>query len=190
MNEGAQIGRRFALLDRDGTIVIDKIYLSDPAGLEFAPGVIEGLCLMRDAGLRFIMITNQSGIARGHFDDETLARIHLRLREMLAEAGINLEAIYYCPHGPADGCHCRKPEPGLVLDAMADFGFSPVEAVLIGDSEADMGAATATGVSGIRVASPSAGESATPGVAPDFLAAARRAIDYFEARQVKNRPCT
>ena len=190
MKEGARMGRRFALLDRDGTVVIDKVYLSDPAGLEFAPGVIDGLRLMRDAGLRFIMITNQSGIARGFFDEETLARIHRRLREMLADEGIDLEAIYHCPHGPADGCRCRKPEPGLVLDAMADFGFSPVEAVLIGDSEADMGVAAATGITGVRVAAPNAGEIAAPGVAPDFLVAARRAIDHFEARQAKKQPCS
>jgi D-glycero-D-manno-heptose 1,7-bisphosphate phosphatase len=190
MDESAQMGRRFALLDRDGTVVIDKIYLSDAAGLEFAPGVIEGLRLMRDAGLRFIMVTNQSGIARGYFDEETLARIHRRLREMLAEEGIDLEAIYYCPHGPLDACPCRKPEPGLVLDAMADFGFSAAQAVLIGDSEADMGAAIAAGVRGIRVAPPNAGASAPPNAAPDFLMAARRAIDYFEARQPKKRSCT
>jgi D-glycero-D-manno-heptose 1,7-bisphosphate phosphatase len=190
VNEGAQMRRRFALLDRDGTVVIDKIYLSDPAGLEFAPGVIEGLRLMRDAGLRFIMITNQSGIARGYFDGETLAEIHRRLREMLAAEGIDLEAIYYCPHGPSDACRCRKPEPGLVLEAMTDFGFSPAEAVLIGDSEADMGAAKATGVTGIRVAPPNAGETAAPGAARDFSVAARRAIDHFESQQAKNRSCT
>ena len=190
MNKGPQMSPRFALLDRDGTVVIDKVYLSDPAGLEFAPGVIEGLRLMRDAGLRFIMITNQSGVARGYFDEETITRIHRRLREMLTEEGIDLEAIYYCPHGPSDGCRCRKPEPGLVQDAMAHFGFSPAEAVLIGDSEADMGAAAATGVTGIRVAPPDAGAIDAPDVAPDFFVAARRAIDYFESRQAKNRSCT
>ena len=184
------MSRRFALLDRDGTVVIDKVYLSDPGGLEFAPRVIEGMRLMRDAGLRFIMITNQSGIARGYFDEETLATIHRRLQEMLAEAGIDLEAIYYCPHGPSDACRCRKPEPGLVLDAMADFGFSAAEAVLIGDSEADMGAAMAAGVTGIRIASPAARETTAPSSAPDFYVAARRAIDYFETRQAKNQSCT
>jgi D-glycero-D-manno-heptose 1,7-bisphosphate phosphatase len=187
MSEEAPSIQRFALLDRDGTVVIDKIYLADPAGLEFAPRVIEGLRLMRDAGLRFVMITNQSGVARGYFDEETLARIHRRLREMLAEEGINLEAIYHCPHGPSEGCRCRKPQPGLVLDAMADFGFRPLEAVLIGDSEADMGAAAASGVIGIRVAPPHSIAIAAPGVAPDFLVAARRAIDYFESRQTKLR---
>jgi len=189
MNKGARMNRRFALLDRDGTIVVDKVYLSDPAGLEFAPGVIEGLRLMRDAGLRFIMVTNQSGVARGYFDEKTLGGIHARLRAMLAGEGIDLEAIYHCPHGPWDDCRCRKPRPGLVLDAMADFGFSPEEAVLIGDSDADMGAAAAAGVTGIRVATPDAGEIAAPDVASDFAMAARRAIDYFELRRTKKQPC-
>jgi D-glycero-D-manno-heptose 1,7-bisphosphate phosphatase len=95
---------------------------------------------------------------------------------MLAAEGLFLEAIYYCPHGPSDGCRCRKPAPGLVLDAMADFGFAREDAVLIGDAEADMGAAAARGVKGVRVA-------------PDFLMAARQAIDYFRGRQTKRRPC-
>ena len=190
MNEGARKNRRFALLDRDGTVVIDKVYLSDPAGLEFAPGVIEGLRLMRDAGLRFIMVTNQSGVARGFFDEKTLDAIHARLRAMLAQEGIDLEAIYYCPHGPADDCRCRKPRPGLLLDAMGDFGFSPDDAVLIGDSDADMGAAAAAGVNGIRVATPDTGQDAAADVAPDFTVAARRAVDYFEHRRTKKEPCT
>jgi D-glycero-D-manno-heptose 1,7-bisphosphate phosphatase len=190
MNEGARKDRRFALLDRDGTVVMDKVYLSDPAGLEFAPGAIEGLRLMRDAGLRFIMVTNQSGVARGYFDEKTLDAIHARLRAMLTQEGIDLEAIYYCPHGPGDDCRCRKPRPGLVLNAMADFGFSPDDAVLIGDSDGDMGAAAASSVKGIRIAPPEAGEIAAPDVAVDFAAAARQAVDYFEHRRTKKEPCT
>jgi D-glycero-D-manno-heptose 1,7-bisphosphate phosphatase len=189
MNEGARMDRRFALLDRDGTVVIDKVYLSDPADLEFAPGAIEGLRLMRDAGLRFILVTNQSGVARGYFDEKTLDGIHARLRAMLAGEGIDLEAIYHCPHGPWDDCRCRKPQPGLLLDAMADFCFSPDEAVLIGDSDADMGAAAAAGVKGIRVAAPDTSKNAAPDVAADFTVAARRAVDYFELRRTKKQPC-
>jgi len=189
MDEGARMDQRFALLDRDGTVVIDKVYLSDPAGLEFAPGAIEGLRLMRDAGLRFIMVTNQSGVARGYFDEKTLDGIHARLRTMLAGEGIDLEAIYHCPHGPWDDCRCRKPRPGLVLDAMADFGFSPDDAVLIGDSDADMGAAAAAGVKGFRIAPPDAGKIAAPDVAADFAGAARRAVDYFNLQRTKKQSC-
>jgi len=172
--------RRIALLDRDGTLIIDKIYLADPSGVEFAPTAIEGLKLLRDAGARFILITNQSGIARGLFSEKALAAVHQRLREMLADEGLALDAIYDCPHGPTDNCRCRKPAPGLIEDAMADFGFAPKEAVFIGDGEGDMAAADACGVKGFRVA---------PGAAPDFLAAARRAVDYFEAGGAKERQC-
>jgi D-glycero-D-manno-heptose 1,7-bisphosphate phosphatase len=165
--------RRLALIDRDGTIIVDKVYLSDPDGIEFAPGAIEGLRLLRDAGFALVLITNQSGVARGYFDLATLERIHDRLQSMLAAEGLRLEAIYFCPHGPDDGCDCRKPAPGMVKTAMRDLGFGSREVVVIGDSEADMGAAAAAGVKGVRVAA--AGTSASIGAAHDFLDAARRA---------------
>jgi D-glycero-D-manno-heptose 1,7-bisphosphate phosphatase len=164
--------RRLALLDRDGTIVVDKVYLSDPDRIEFAPGAIEGLRLLRDAGFALVLITNQSGIARGLFDAATLERIHDRLKSMLAAEGLELKAIYFCPHGPDDGCDCRKPAPGMLRQAMRDLGFRLDEAVMIGDSDADMGAAAAAGVPGVRVAASGSGST---GPAPDFLEAARRA---------------
>ena len=169
--------RRLALIDRDGTIIVDKVYLSDPDGIEFAPRAIEGLRLLRDAGFALVLITNQSGVARGYFDVATLERIHDRLLSMLAAEGLQLKAIYFCPHGPRDGCDCRKPAPGMIRNAMRDLGFDPGEAVVIGDSDADMGAALAAGVAGVRVAS--AGGPASTGAAADFLEAARRASALF-----------
>jgi D-glycero-D-manno-heptose 1,7-bisphosphate phosphatase len=165
--------RRLALIDRDGTIIVDKVYLSDPDGIEFTPGAIEGLRLLRDAGFVLALITNQSGIARGYFDAQVLGRIHDRLRSLLAAEGLRLEAIYFCPHGPNDGCDCRKPAPGMVKQAMGNMGFRPDEVVVIGDSDGDMGAAAAAGVAGVRVAVK--GKAAVTGAAPDFLEAARRA---------------
>ena len=149
------------------------MYLSDPDGIEFAPGAIEGLQLLRDSGFTLVLMTNQSGIARGYFDLATLGRIHDRLQSMLAVNELKLEAIYFCPHGPADGCDCRKPAPGMVTKAMRDLGFRPDEVVVIGDSDGDMGAAAAAGVKGVRVAADGKGPSI--GVAHDFLEAARRA---------------
>lgn len=165
--------RRLALLDRDGTIIVDKVYLSDPDGIAFAPGAIEGMRLLRDAGFALVLITNQSGIARGFFDAATLKRIHDRLVSMLAAEGLRLEAIYVCPHQPGDGCDCRKPAPGMLRRAMRELGFGPDEAVMIGDSDADMGAAEAAGVRAVRVAG--AGGPASIGAAHDFLEAAGRA---------------
>jgi D-glycero-D-manno-heptose 1,7-bisphosphate phosphatase len=86
---------------------------------------------------------------------------------------LQFEAIYFCPHGPDDGCDCRKPAPGMVRKAMRDLGFDAGQAVVIGDSDADMGAAKAAGVPGVRVAAP--GGSASTAAAHDFLEAARRA---------------
>jgi D-glycero-D-manno-heptose 1,7-bisphosphate phosphatase len=171
MKEAA--AKRLALIDRDGTIIVDKVYLRDPDGIEFAPGAVEGLQLLRDAGFALVLITNQSGIARGYFDLATLGRIHDRLQSMLAVNELRLEAIYFCPHGPDDGCDCRKPAPGMVTQAMRDLGFSPEEAVVIGDSDADMGAAAAAGVKGLRVGA--SGGATSIGAARDFLEAARRA---------------
>jgi D-glycero-D-manno-heptose 1,7-bisphosphate phosphatase len=173
--------RRLALIDRDGTIIVDKVYLRDPDGIEFAPGAIEGLRLLRDAGFALVLITNQSGIARGYFDVATLERIHDRLQFMLEAEGLRLEAIYFCPHGPNDGCDCRKPAAGMVNKAMRDLGFRPDEVVVVGDSDADMGAAAAAGVKGVRVAA--AGGPALIGAASDFLVAARRACALLGQRE-------
>jgi len=184
--------RPVALLDRDGTILVDKVYLSDPDGIEFAPGALEGLRLLRDAGFALVLVTNQSGIGRGYFDEAALARVHARLDEMLAGEGLGLAAAYHCPHAPGEGCDCRKPAPGMVHRAMADFGFTPEEAVFIGDSDADMGAAEASGIAGIRVASAGGedgGRGGDPGL-PDFLAAARRAIALVARQGERENACT
>jgi D-glycero-D-manno-heptose 1,7-bisphosphate phosphatase len=173
--------RRVALIDRDGTIIVDKVYLRDPEAIEFVPGAIDGLRLLRDAGFALVLITNQSGIARGYFDPARLDEIHDRLRSMLAAEGLRLEAIYVCPHGPDEGCDRRKPAPGMVRRAMQDLAFSPDQAVVIGDSDADMGAAAAAGVAGLRVAS--VGKSAAIGAAADFLEAARRACALMAERE-------
>jgi D-glycero-D-manno-heptose 1,7-bisphosphate phosphatase len=171
--------RKFALIDRDGTIIVDKVYLSDPGEIEFVPGALEGLKVLRDAGFALVLVTNQSGIARRYFDEATLERVHERLNAMLAAEGLRLEAIYHCPHGPNDGCDCRKPAPGLVLRAMRELGFAPDEAVFLGDGVADMEAAAAAGVAGVRVAPE----------AVDFLAAARRACALFAEQRLGGLSC-
>ncbi|MDH7637270.1 D-glycero-alpha-D-manno-heptose-1,7-bisphosphate 7-phosphatase [Sphingomonas oryzagri] len=190
MTDGA--GRPFAVVDRDGTLIEDRVYLADPDGIAFLPGAIEGLRALREAGFGIVMATNQSGIARGYFDEAALARIHARLTALLAAEGLSLDAIYHCPHGPDDGCDCRKPLPGMVAQAMADFGFRADEAVFIGDTAADMGAAAASGLTGIQVYLP-AGAAPAPGathVAPDFAHAARVAIDLHIHKSGVAQPCT
>ena len=131
-------GRRFVLLDRDGTVIVEKGYLSHPDGLEMIPGAVEALGSMRRMGLGLAVITNQSGLARGYFDLPRLHSIHERMRERLSAGGVELDGIYFCPHSPEEGCACRKPAPGLVRQAAADLGFDPENAFVIGDKPCDI----------------------------------------------------
>jgi D-glycero-D-manno-heptose 1,7-bisphosphate phosphatase len=143
--------RRFVLLDRDGTINVDRHYLSDPAQLEFYPGSVAALRRLKELNFGLAVVTNQSGVARGYFDLATVARVNARLVEMLAAEGVVLDGIYFCPHGDDAACACRKPRPGLVEQAVADHGFDPRQAFVIGDKAADVGLAEAVGATGILV---------------------------------------
>jgi D-glycero-D-manno-heptose 1,7-bisphosphate phosphatase len=144
-------GRRFVLLDRDGTINVEVHYLSDPDQLALYPGVGPALRRLQDLGLGIVVVTNQSGIARGYFDHDTLARIHDRLRALLGEFGVRIDGIYLCPHGPDDDCDCRKPLPGMIAAAVAELGFDPSQAFLVGDKVVDVELARAVGATGILV---------------------------------------
>ena len=104
---------RAVFLDRDGTIARDVPYCSRPEDLELLPGVGEAIRLLNEHGFMVVIITNQSGIARGYFTEEMLERIHQKLKNDLAKSGAHVDAIYYCPHHPGEGCDCRKPKPAL-----------------------------------------------------------------------------
>ncbi len=126
------------LLDRDGVLVDDPGYLSDPGALRLLPGVTAALRRAVRAGLRLVVVTNQSGIGRGYLSRPRSEAIQSRLAWRLALAGASLAAVYYCPHAPADGCACRKPEPGLVEAARRDFPWSRGCAWLVGDKGSDV----------------------------------------------------
>lgn len=130
--------RRFVLLDRDGTLNVECHYLADPEQVELLPGVPEGLRVLRGLGLGLIVGTNQSGIGRGYFDEERLLRVHERLRSLLRAEGVELDAIYVCPHHPEAGCPCRKPRTGLIERAAGDFKFDPGDCFVIGDKPCDI----------------------------------------------------
>lgn len=135
----AQLGqRRFVLLDRDGTLIHEREYLADPNGVELLPGAAAGLRRMAALGLGLAVVTNQSGIARGYFDLDCLARIHHRMSDLLAEQGVSLDGIFFCPHAPADHCTCRKPLTGLVEQAAAALNFRPSDSFVIGDKPCDV----------------------------------------------------
>ncbi len=143
--------RRFVLIDRDGTINVEKHYLSDPGLLELLPGAGEAIHRFNRAGFGVAVITNQSGIARGYFDLARLEEIHARLIQLLADKGAVVDGIYICPHGPDDDCACRKPLPGMAMQAMAEHGFDPTLAIMIGDKEVDVDMGRAIGAETVLV---------------------------------------
>lgn len=137
--------RRFVLIDRDGTINVEKHYLSDPDQLELYPGVGHAIRKLNRLDLGVAVVTNQSGIARGYFDMVRLEDIHTRLYALLEAEGAAIDGIYVCPHGPDDDCDCRKPLPGMVNQAVADHHFDPAASFMIGDKEVDVELGRAVG---------------------------------------------
>ena len=130
--------RRFVILDRDGTINVEREYLSHPSQLELLPGVVSGLRRFRKLGFGLVVVTNQSGLGRGYFNEAQLALIHQKLAKMLAENGVHLDGLYLCPHRPDENCPCRKPRTALVEKAALEHRFHPSEAFVIGDKLIDI----------------------------------------------------
>ena len=110
-------------LDRDGTLNPDPGYLGGPADLELLPGAGAALARLKAAGATLVVITNQSGVARGKFTLTDLERIHAKLKMLLAIEGAALDGLYFCPHHPDDGCSCRKPRTAMIERAVAELGL-------------------------------------------------------------------
>jgi D-glycero-D-manno-heptose 1,7-bisphosphate phosphatase len=138
-------------LDRDGTIVVLVDYLDDPDELVLIPGAAEAIRSFNEQGLKVVMITNQSALARGYFTEEVLDAVHEQLSRLLDKEHARIDAIYYCPHHPDDKCSCRKPEPGLILKATAEMGIDPSRSFMVGDKIADVKAGQSSGCKGILV---------------------------------------
>ncbi len=145
--------RRFVLLDRDGTLNIERHYISDPDLVELYPGAGAALRELRAKGFGLAVVTNQSGIARGLIRPDQLERVHARLAELLEAEGVTLDGIYVCPHGPDSDCDCRKPRPGLVAQAVRDFGFAPADSFVIGDKGIDIDLGRGVGAATVLVRS-------------------------------------
>ena len=147
-----RVTRRFALVDRDGTINEERHHLRDPDQLHLIPGAAEALIRLRDElDMGIVVLTNQAEVGRGNLAIEELERIHERLRSLLAAAGASVDAIEVCPHRPEDGCACRKPAPGMALAAAERFGFVLRESFVIGDHASDMGLGRAVGATTVLV---------------------------------------
>ena len=143
---------KLIILDRDGVINEDSDdYIKSPEEWRHIPGSLEAIARLTRAGYRIVIATNQSGLARGLFDMETLRRIHDKLRRAAAAAGGRVEEIFFCPHGPGDGCECRKPKPGLLREIAVNLQVDLRSAPAIGDSLRDVQAAQAVGARPILV---------------------------------------
>ena len=135
---------QLVILDRDGVINVDsEHYIKSPDEWRALPGSLEAIASLNKANIKVAIATNQSGLARGLFDLTTLQSIHEKLSQQLAHYGAHVDGIFFCPHGPDDGCECRKPKPGLLQQAFHAFSIAPKDAIFIGDSIRDIQAAQA-----------------------------------------------
>ena len=164
--------RRFVVLDRDGTLVVERHYLSDPGELELTEGAADGLRRLAALGLGLVVVTNQSAVGRGIFDQTKLDAIHARLEEMLAAEHVALDGIYVCPHRPEEDCYCRKPRTELLERAGRELRFVPAESFVIGDKASDIELGRRAGATTILVRTGYGEEvAASREAAPDHVVA-------------------
>lgn len=135
-----------AFLDRDGVINHDHGYIGDAEDFALIDGVPDALRILRDLGFALVVVTNQSGIGRGYYTEADYRRVTDRMRALLAVEGVALAAILHCPHAPDDGCSCRKPQPGMIVQAAAALDIDLARSVLFGDKASDLEAGRRAGV--------------------------------------------
>ena len=138
-------------LDRDGTINEQMGYINHLSRFELLPQAIPAIRRLNEAGLKVVVVTNQSGAARGYFPASLVDQIHALLQKLLAAGGAHLDGIYVCPHGPAEGCACRKPRPALLEQAARDLDLDLSRSYLVGDRYIDIQTAANAGGKGILV---------------------------------------
>ncbi|MCI2105451.1 MAG: HAD-IIIA family hydrolase [Intestinimonas sp.] len=145
-----------AFFDRDGTINVDVHYLHRPEDLRFIDGMPEFIKKWNDWGYKVIVVTNQAGIARGYYSEDDMRALHRYMNERLAEYGAHIDTFYFCPHHPdfTGPCRCRKPEPGMIEDAIREFDLDPKQCILFGDQPWDVQAGVKCGVFSICCGSP------------------------------------
>ncbi|MDU2063345.1 MAG: D-glycero-beta-D-manno-heptose 1,7-bisphosphate 7-phosphatase [Sporomusaceae bacterium] len=147
--------RKAAFFDRDGVLNIDKGYVYKQEEFVWMPGAIETIRRCNELGYAVIVVTNQSGIARAYYEEADVKKLHAWMNEELAKQQAHIDAFYYCPHHVQgevaryrEDCNCRKPQPGMLLQATADLGLDRANSFMIGDKQSDMEAAANAGVTG------------------------------------------
>jgi histidinol-phosphate phosphatase family protein len=189
----ARARRGAVFLDRDGTLVVERGYLSDPGDLELLPGVPAALAALHGAGYALVVISNQSGVGRGLFPLSRVYQAMARLRRLLREHGIELDAVYFCPHRPEGGCDCRKPRPGLLERAADDLVLDLARSFMVGDKLIDPEAGRRAGAHGLLLRTgygrdeerrlEEGGVAAPDGVVDDLPAAARWILEREESAE-------
>jgi D-glycero-D-manno-heptose 1,7-bisphosphate phosphatase len=156
------------LLDRDGTVIVDRRYLHNPADIILEKNAVPGLRAMVAIGAIPVIVTNQSGVGRGMFAATAVDAVHHELDRMLRAEGVEIAGYYSCPHMPSDHCPCRKPKPGLALQAATEIGLDLGSAVVVGDKMSDLGLAKAIGARGIIVRTGKGSEYAAVAITEGF----------------------
>ena len=161
---------KLILLDRDGVINLDSPdFIKSPDEWQAIPGSLQAIAELSSAGRQVGVCSNQSGVARGLLSKAALAAIEKKMRDHLAEYGVDLDLVLYCTHHPDDGCACRKPKPGMLLDAMAALGTAAADTCFVGDSLRDLHAARAAGCEPVLVQTGNGAETLAELAAPDHV---------------------
>ncbi|PRD69394.1 D-glycero-beta-D-manno-heptose-1,7-bisphosphate 7-phosphatase [Malikia spinosa] len=160
--------RKAAFLDRDGVINRDRAYVSRWEDFEFVPGAVDAMRRLKKAGYALVVVTNQSGIARGYYSEAQYQALTAAMQQALLDAGAAVDAVYHCPHHPkgkvaelAIDCDCRKPAPGMILRAAKELNLSLADSILVGDKPSDIEAARAAGVGRAYIVQSDNAESTT-----------------------------
>lgn len=167
MRLNAKMKNKAVFLDRDGTMAKDANYCSRKEDFELFPTVPQAMKLLSEDGFKVIVVTNQSGIARGYFTEETLSQIHEKMKSELAKVGVYLDGIYYCPHHPDDNCECRKPRTALFLRAVKDFDIDLGKSFVVGDMPTDIKAGKLLGCKTVLISD--SNEKGSIGCSPDCI---------------------
>lgn len=133
-------------LDRDGVINYDPGYVYRIEDFEFMPGIFEALAGFMMLGYEIFIVTNQSGIGRGYYSEDDFAKLSKYMIDEFKSYGVEIKKIYHCPHTPSDDCNCRKPKPGMILQALDEFNISLKDSLMIGDKPSDLESARRAGV--------------------------------------------